>query len=112
MPNTLPFIKSIELPTQVVVGPVIGSAVTKVSTLTAWVTLALHSPVVVVYTTVSKPCARPPTTPPALLTESIAGCRTVHTPPETVSANAIVAPLHTIEAPVITPVAGNGLMIV
>lgn len=80
--------------------------------LTVAVTVAATEPQLLLtkYDIVVVPADRP-LTKPVLLTVAILVVPLLHTPPVVASVNDVVAPAHTVDAPVIIPAMGNGLML-
>ncbi len=73
--------------------------------------VAVHPNIVTVYTTVSLPDDTPVTTPVAEPIVDIPGLFVLQIPPDVALVSATEFPGHTLSAPVIVPVAGNGFTV-
>src|ERR1019366_4639131 len=98
----------IEEPIHTAPGPVIVPAEGSGVMVTTWLAIAVPQMPETEYIMVSVPPETPVTIPPVTVAVALL---LLHTPPVVVSVKVIVAPAHRLDAPVIEPATGNGLMV-
>ncbi len=110
VPPETPSTSVVVTPGQTVVEPEMLPADGVVFTVMDCVAVAVPQLLVAVYEMVTVPAVTPLTTPEAFMV-AIAVLLLVHVPPATASDKVTVAPVHSVEVPVIVPALGAGLTV-